>query len=408
MEKIKYITLLLTLLLFTQCELKYEDFKPLEGEADFSNFVAVGDSYTAGYTDGALGHRGQVNSFSYILSEQLKYVGSEGFNQPLVTSDGSIGTTEIQPGVLNSYFELKLINGDLQPIPGVGDMSILADRLYNESKPFQNFGVPGAKSSHLVAPGYAQFNPFFARFASSNTTSVLQDALAANPTFVSLWIGGNDVLTYALSGGSDDEITNPVLFENYMNLIASNLFGNGAKGVVGNVPAIADLPYFNYILSDGFLPLLIEDVEAPGGIRQLVTGEKVLLSASSYLQAGYGQSLDKPLGGEFILDLNELNSINDAIVVYNKTILSICNQYGLAHVDLNSIMKQVSTKGIFVDGSLYTSTFVSGSVFSLDGIHVTGKGASIIANKFIEAINKTYNSNIPLSNVNQYQSVIFP
>ncbi len=318
MEKIKYITLLFSILLFTQCELKYEDFKPLEGEADFSKFVAIGDSYTAGYTDGALGRRGQVNSFSYILSEQLKYVGSEGFNQPLVASDGSIGTTEIQPGVLNSYFELKLINGDLQPVPGVGDVSILADRLYDESKPFRNFGVPGAKSSHLVAPGYAQFNPFFARFASSNTTSVLQDALAANPTFVSLWIGGNDVLTYALAGGDDDEITDPVLFETYMNLITSNLFGNEKEGVIGNIPDIIDLPYFSYIsynalvldqekvdllnaayepynaISDaygfdridfvvGANAFVIEDENTshPAKIRQIKEGEKILLSASS-------------------------------------------------------------------------------------------------------------------------------
>ena len=54
-----------------------------------------------------------------------------------------------------------------------------------------NFGVPGAKSFHLVAEGYGNVqgvslglaNPYFARMASSPTATVLGDAMAQNPTF---------------------------------------------------------------------------------------------------------------------------------------------------------------------------------------------------------------------------------
>lgn len=72
-------------------------------------------------------------------------------------------------------------------------------------------GVPGAKSYHLLANGYGSVaglqtnppssNPYFVRFASSDTTSVIADALAQDPTFFTLWIGNNDVLSYATSGG---------------------------------------------------------------------------------------------------------------------------------------------------------------------------------------------------------------
>ena len=74
---------------------------------------------------------------------------------------------------------------------------------------FGNMGVPGAKSFHLVAEGYGNLanvasgkaNPYFVRFASSASTSVLKDAVAQKPTFFSLWIGNNDVLSYATSAG---------------------------------------------------------------------------------------------------------------------------------------------------------------------------------------------------------------
>ena len=41
------------------------------GTADFSNFVAVGNSLTAGYADGALYIVGQENSFPNILANQF-------------------------------------------------------------------------------------------------------------------------------------------------------------------------------------------------------------------------------------------------------------------------------------------------------------------------------------------------
>jgi lysophospholipase L1-like esterase len=49
-----------------------------------------------------------------------------------------------------------------------------------------------------------------------------------------------------------------------------------------------------------------------------------------------------------------------------------------------------------------------GGTFSLDGVHLTGRGYAIIANEFIKAINKTYKSNLPEVNPNAYSGVSFP
>ncbi|MDB4927331.1 MAG: family lipolytic protein, partial [Mucilaginibacter sp.] len=52
--------------------------------------------------------------------------------------------------------------------------------------------------------------------------------------------------------------------------------------------------------------------------------------------------------------------------------------------------------------------YISGGIFSLDGVHLTPRGYSIVANQFITAINNQYNSTIPLANVSAYNGVLFP
>ncbi len=446
----KYIILLVAATMW-QCEPNTNEFTPSEGEADFSKFVAIGDSYTAGYTDGALGQRGQEESFSYILGQQLSYVGSSSYNQPLVKSEGSIGTTVInEQGALNGYFKLIAKDGALTPVPTDGDMAIFTEQAYSADN--QNFGVPGAKSMHLLAEGFGNpaagmgnYNPFFTRFMSSGKASVLGDALAAQPTFVSLWIGGNDVLGYALEGGAGDEITPPAMFSTYMNMITDQTFAGGRKGVIANVPGIEALPYFTtipynafvidansaaalnksyeeynlaaekmglakMIFSEGANAFVIYDENIPVELksrRQATADDRLLLTAKREASS-WTVTSDPILGDKFVLTKTEVEKIKSATAEYNKTIKKISTDLGLAHVDLYSLMEDLSTTGIDIDGFKYKTTFVTGGVASLDGIHATGRGSAIIANAFIEAINVEYNASIPLANINDYSMVEFP
>jgi hypothetical protein len=52
--------------------------------------------------------------------------------------------------------------------------------------------------------------------------------------------------------------------------------------------------------------------------------------------------------------------------------------------------------------------FVTGGLFSLDGVHLTGQGYAIIANEFIHAINDTYGASVPTVSVTEYPGVQFP
>src|SRR5690606_36231053 len=94
MKTIKYILLSTILIGFTACNndddngTGSEPLPPLTaGNADFSKYVAVGASFSAGFTDNALFIAGQQNSFPNILSQQFANAGGGSFSQPLMSDN---------------------------------------------------------------------------------------------------------------------------------------------------------------------------------------------------------------------------------------------------------------------------------------------------------------------------------
>src|SRR5690606_22536074 len=55
--------------------------------ADFTTYVALGNSLTAGYADGTLSRSGQSHSYPAILAEQFRMAGGGDFKQPLLPGD---------------------------------------------------------------------------------------------------------------------------------------------------------------------------------------------------------------------------------------------------------------------------------------------------------------------------------
>jgi lysophospholipase L1-like esterase len=238
----------------------------IAGSADFSNYVAIGNSLTAGYSDNALFVNGQTASFPNMLAANFDLVGGGDFKIPFMADNLGGATLGGQPVFGNRLF-LNFASGSPTPTPvsgtGATDIgNILAG-------PFNNMGVPGAKSYHLVAPGYGNVagvsmglaNPYYARFASSPGATILGDAAGQNPTFFTLWTGSNDILGYALAGGSgidqtgnldpstyaSNDITDPNVFANVYNVLLQTLTANGADGAVANIPDVTSLPYFTTV-----------------------------------------------------------------------------------------------------------------------------------------------------------------
>ncbi len=258
------------------CEPEFEnavDANYTAGEADFSSYVAVGNSLTAGYMDGTVSIGGQANSFPNLLSQQFATVGGGVFTQPSYEEDvNNLGGISGLPG-FNTRLVINASVGAPQPLAGTSTITLTP-----QATAYNNMGVPGAKSFHLLVPGYgnpANFpaaNPYYVRHATSNTATVLGDAMTKNPTFFTNWIGANDVLSYATTGGvgvdqtgnfnpqtyGPNDITDPTVFAGVYSLIVnggtSPAFGavtglsqNGAKGVVATIPSVTSIPFFTTV-----------------------------------------------------------------------------------------------------------------------------------------------------------------
>ena len=267
---IKYMAL--SAVLLTACEAEFENAIEdggiyTNGSADFSNFVSVGNSLTSGYADGALYITGQNTSFPNILAGQFALAGGGEFKQPLV-NDNLGGLLANGTQITENRFVLAVdANGNPGPVRLSGTPTTDISNLL--SGPFNNMGVPGAKSFHLVAPGYGNIagvatgasNPYFVRFASEANATIIADAAAQKPTFFSLWIGNNDILSYATSGGigvdqkgnlnpatyGANDITDPQVFASVYSQEVSALMASATGGVLFNIPDVTSIPYFTTV-----------------------------------------------------------------------------------------------------------------------------------------------------------------
>jgi lysophospholipase L1-like esterase len=433
--KYRYILFLVIIGLLYSCKPELDEFSPSQGSADFSTYVALGNSLTAGYADGSLYRASQMNSYPSILADQFMKADGGNFVQPLM--NGEYG---ILPGKLKLGYKTDCLGTtSLSPVPDIGELDDLSPLGYTVN----NLGVPGAKSFHLLAPGYGDFagigiyaNPYYARFASSSTSTVLGDALAQQPTFFTLWIGNNDILGYAASGGASDSITGLQTYAFVMNTLLTNLTSGGAKGAIANIPDMLSAPYFSYMSTKvpynglvltrqgqvdslnfayfqlgitftlGQNPFIVQDATSPYPRQMKPTDIFLLTLPTDSLQCfKFGSVI--PIPHKYILDETEAANVNNAIEAYNQVISDLADQYSLAFVDAYGVVKDLKD-GIVSDGITLNTNFVTGNAFSLDGIHLTPMGYAYIANQFIISINSKYLSNLPTVSLTNYQSVILP
>lgn len=278
MKNIKYLSVLLGVIAFVACNepedvLKDTNIEPepeitlpalVTGSADFSKFVSLGNSLTAGFSDNALFKASQENSLPNILAQKFSMIGGGNFTQPLMNDNigGLIagGNIILHPLTGDQLFKPRLVTTggapkDLADV--IGPITPTTDFvLNNPTGPFNNMGVPGARSFHMIAPGYgnianfpAAANPYFIRMTGDTpNASMLELTMAQSPTFFSLWAGNNDVLGYATSGGDGSSpITDKPTFDFSISTLITTLTSGGAKGVVANIPYVTDIPHFTTV-----------------------------------------------------------------------------------------------------------------------------------------------------------------
>lgn len=367
---------------------------PALGQADFTRYVSLGDSLTAGYQSGGLAGSISRNSYPALISRQAR--PGAAFDQPLVSDPG-----------LPAVMELRSLSGPTI-LPKGGGPATLTNPI--GTRPYNNLGVPGANVRDTVSTVTGGLHDVVLQSFSPllRGRSALQQAVQQSPTFVTIWIGNNDVLGAATSGIVIEGVTiTPVArFETDLRAIASAIAQTGARMAFGNIPDVTTIPFVTtvprFVVNPATSqPVLINGQPVPliGPNGPLVAGDRVLLTATTELRAGKGipaalGGTGQPLSNSSVLSVSEIATISARVAAYNNIIATVANERGAALVDVNGVLNRAAVAGISVGGVTFTPAFLTGGIFSYDGVHPTSFGYAYIANVWIQAINARFGTTV--------------
>lgn len=328
---------------------------------DFSRYVAIGNSITAGYSSGGLYLEGQKVAYPNLVAMQLKAQGGGAFNSPLFPVEQANGSGYLRLAgfaadgspIIVSVTDKLAIRGQAT-IPGFGDVT-----LYTKyTGDLQNYGVPGIRVDQITYAPLGNLNPFFERLlpyqAGENRATYLDFVMAKPFTFFSCWLGNNDAQGYASSGGDGDSLTAKAAFAALYNMAVTNFTKNGAKGVLATIPDVTSLPFYTTVTIKALLEaakkasptvsaVFINALNPATGryaVRAATDSDLVVLRFNTASLGttvnglpGYGLIPQNPLLSKEVLDAAKVAKANDYITSYNSTIKSIASTFDLALFD---------------------------------------------------------------------------
>jgi lysophospholipase L1-like esterase len=380
--------------------------KPKAGALDLSKLVVVGDSLSAGVQNFSLLDSQQPFGYANVVAQQA----GATLVLPLIPAPGAPNVLHLNnpgppPDITPELGSLPLIprdNPNQLPtnvaVPGVTVGQALTLRPNPNAAP--DDAVAGWANLVLGFP-----NPFYSKLPIAQTQ--IEQAVALNPTTIIEWLGNNDALVPALFGQLN--LLTPVdqFAANYKQVL-DTLSETGAKIITANVPDVTVVPYFTSPATIAAQSgVSIQEVEQRLGMS---ANDYIRPSAQPYVEAilnGQGSgplpaTCEPPLAGlpevPCVLKASDAAKIRSAIACYNLIIASETAAHGGVMVDIHAWADQLYKKGYKIKSQELTTDFLGG-IFSLDGIHPDNTGYAIIANQFIDAMNKAFKTKIPEADV---------
>lgn len=375
---------------------------------NFNNYVAVGNSLTAGVANNGLYNESIKNSYPNLIAQQLKLVGGSEFPMALFSAGQENGT---------GYLKFKGYNGFVPNIEFESSKTALIagsqpQKLNKYVGANQNLGMPFMKMAEIDDKNIRNFNVFFDRILPVNATSItyLELVNTASPTFFTFWLGNNDVLSYATSGGQRP-ISDKGLFTANLKKLLDVLTKNGAKGVVANIGDVTAIPAITLLST--YRPLFSGAkfyIQTKTGVREGTNKDFLLVPNNintldiSGLSAK-GTKVSEPWADNEVLDSDEVLIVQKATLEFNEILANEAKTRNLPLMDAYSYLNKIKT-GVSENGDNVTAAYISGGIFSLDGAHLTAKGNAFTANEYIKTINSYYKTSIPLLDTKLFKGVV--
>jgi hypothetical protein len=372
------------------------------GGAMFARYVSLGNSITSGVQSLGLSDSTQRLAYPVLLGRAM----GTPFNYPSLNNPGC------PPPIVNIF------SNPPTRLLGLPD-NFCALRSANVPALLNNVAFPGAEVLELLNTNYGPPQPpasatdAFKLFLLGGRTE-LQRAREVLPTFVTVWIGNDDVLGAILDtgdAGQAADITPPASFATQYNALMDSLdsFGSIQGGALIGVVQVGGAPYVSqgryYKAASASIPTLtVLDncldslVVAPGDtVRVLVPfhyGAPIVQRAA----AGSPQTLD--CSDYHVISVTEAVNMISTVVQYNTTIQAAAAARNWLFVDPNPLLQTLAAAGAIrpfpafpPDPNATTAPF--GTAVSRDGFHPSASTQKLIAQSLQQAINAFYQSAIP-------------
>ena len=347
----------------------------------FTRYVALGNSITAGFESGGISDATQRASYPALIARQAR----AGY------AYASLGA-----GCPRPIVDLvdALSNGTIDPTCAVAGQT-------PGRKLLNNVAVPGADSFDPVAPTPSADALTALILDGSNQ---VDKALEATPTFVSIWIGNNDVLAAAITGqlGANGPTPQATFASNYGQMV-NRLRGGGVEnGVLIGVSDVTQIPLLvpASALADPALRLGLNLATGRAvSVAASCTGSSSHISLAIIPAIATGAhpatiacaSPGSPTGDQFVLDAAERAALIAAVAGYNTYISAKADSVGFAYYDPNPLFAAARARGdVPAIPNIANLTEPFGRLFSLDGVHPSTRGQVLIANELIALIAAEY------------------
>src|SRR6266550_9178519 len=215
---------------------------PYTGGAMFQRYVSMGNSLTAGFQSGGINDSTQIRAYPVLVAAAM---GGDPFYRPSLGTIPAAGIYGCPPPI-DTLFTATGVPHRM----GGGSATTCGLRSLPAPPYISNVAVPGAA---VVDPFHtgptSTSNPLTLLILGGR--SQVQAMQAVQPTFVSVWIGNNDVLgaaTNATNGGNPALVTPVATFRaRYDSLLtAIGATPSILGGILIGVADVAAIPYFSY------------------------------------------------------------------------------------------------------------------------------------------------------------------
>ena len=365
----------------------------------FRSYVALGNSISAGWQSGGINDSTQRQSFVRLLATQM----GTPYRYAALTMPGC-------PPPINNFITQARVGG--------GTPLCSARTAASVTEILNNVAVPDAQSWDPTSAGTTASNALTTFILGGKTQA--QRALDADPSFVSVWFGGNDVLQAAYTGiltatpgVSIGVRTTPAQFQANYDLLIQQLFAGAPdlKGVIIGVPKVSSLPLMTLGATIAASPIAQATINAvaakPVVINPNCVGSTSLITLPlllAQIRAGTlpaqisclpGADPDPRVGNLFVHDPQEQATLNAVIDADNAYLKSKADAIGFAYWDPNPPLLAIrGTSQSLAFPNFGDATNPFGTAFSLDGVHPSAAGQRIIANGLIGVINAKYGTTL--------------